>query len=103
MGLEVEADEIEQAEDAGLGNAQRPAHHRIGLLHREALVHREDRRACIQKAPMRLAMKPGVSLAQTTRLAQAQIGELGQSADRRAALSRGGRHDLQQAHDSAAG
>ncbi len=42
MGLEIEADEIEQAEDAGLGNAERPAHDRVGLLDREAHVHRGD-------------------------------------------------------------
>jgi len=45
---------------------------------------------------MRLAMKPGVSLAQGHRLAQAQIGELGERTDRLAPVT-GGRHDLQQA------
>ena len=40
MRHEVEADEVDQSEDAGLGNAHRPSHDGIGLLDREAAVHR---------------------------------------------------------------
>ncbi len=62
MRHQIEADEVEQAEHAGLRNAHRLADDGVGLLDVEAGANASVTAVCSQKTPSRLAMKPGRSL-----------------------------------------
>ena len=94
MRLKIEADEIGEAEDAGLGNAHRLAHHRIGLLNGEPRLDRLFGGALQPIDTDAIGNEPRRILAAHDTLAQSPIGEIrqgrngiGASAERR--------HDLQ--------
>ena len=94
---QVEADEVDEAENAGLRDAERPAHHGIRLFDRQLGIHRVQHRHLQPVDAEPVGDEAGAVVAGDDALAHRDIGEGGDFFDHRRVGLRPG-DDLQQPH-----
>ena len=96
---EVEADEVVEAEQPGLGDPHRPAHHRVRLLDRHALRRRLDQPRLQRVDPDPVGEETGRIAAVHHSLAQGDVAEPRQRLDDLGPRIRPA-HQLQQPHEA---
>jgi hypothetical protein len=94
---EVDADEVDEAEDAGLRDAEGASHHGVGLFHRQSAVDRVEDAALHPVDAEAVGDEAGRVLAGDDALAHRDVGEAGHLLDQRRVALRAG-DDLEQAH-----